>query len=367
MSRVSSSRYLGLAAGVLVVGLSACGQEPAAPGGDPGGSKATGGTGGRASGSSGGASGSGGGTAGATGGTGSGGSSAPGGAGGGPAPGGSGGTAPGATGGATGTVGGAGGGGGTAGAPGAGGGGGQTAPDAGVVGDAGGAPQGRFSFFVTSFDALKRMSKNDKGFGGNLKYGQASGLAGADKICTEIAEGVVPGSGAKGWRAFLSAEKGLNGTPENAIDRIGEGPWYDRKGRLLAMSKADLLFDRPRGADTAIANDFPNEHGINNSRPNPGAPVEDNHHFLTGSDRTGKLDGVRTCNSWETNETTAANPPRTGFSYVISNRRHWYYGQVEGGCGAGFDIDGSGPANPSIHHVGSGGGYGGFYCFALKP
>jgi hypothetical protein len=278
---------------------------------------------------------------------------------------------------------------GTGGAPATGGSGGQSTGGSGgqATGGSGGAPATggmaggsdagadastggdlpKFSFFVTSFDALKKLSKNPSGFGGNLKYGQASGLAGADKICTEIAEGVMPGASAKGWRAFLSAKKGLNGTPENAIDRIGNGPWYDRKGRLLAMTKADLLFDRPRGADVQIANDFPNENGINNSTPNPGGPKEDNHHFLTGSNSMGQLDGDHTCDSWETLETTGANPPRTGFSYVISNRRHWFYGQVEGGCAAGFDLDGSGPANPSIHHVASGGGYGGFYCFALKP
>jgi hypothetical protein len=263
---------------------------------------------------------------------------------------------------------GSGGGAGTGGSAGTGGGAGAPVRmDAGSGPDAGAVAQAKFSFFITSFDALKRLSKSPNGFGGNLKYGQASGLAGADKICTEIAESVVPGSGAKGWRAFLSAEKGLNGTPEHAIERIGEGPWYDRKERLLAMTKADLLFERPRGANPMIANDFPNEHGINNSRPNPGAPAEDNHHFLTGSDRMGRLDATNTCNSWETNATMPTNRPRTGFSFVIANRRHWYFGQVEGGCGAGFDVDGSGPANPNIPHVGSGGGYGGFYCFALQP
>jgi hypothetical protein len=359
MSRSVSSRLMVLGGPAIALWLVACSQQPAAdppaePGKNTGGSPS--GSGGSGSGGSAGKGGSGAGTGGAV-------SPGSGGAGSGGAAGGSAGGSGGAmgSGGAVGSGGGGGGGmsasGGASGGP---------TDAASPTTDAAGAT-GKFSFFVTSFEALRKLSKNEKGFGGNLKYGQASGLAGADKICTEIAEGVVPGSGAKGWRAFLSAAKGLNGMPENAIDRIGTGPWYDRRGRLLAMTVADLLFDRPRGADPMIANDFPNENGINNSTPVPGMPKEDNHHFLTGSDRTGKLDGAHTCDSWETNETTAANPPRTGFSFVIANRRHWYYGQVEGGCGAGFDVDGSGPANPSIHHVGSGGGYGGFYCFALKP
>jgi len=44
----------------------------------------------------------------------------------------------------------------------------------------------------------------------------------------------MPGSGVKGWRAFLST------TTEDAIDRIGEGPWYDRVGTDLRAHQ-----DRP--------------------------------------------------------------------------------------------------------------------------
>jgi hypothetical protein len=61
-----------------------------------------------------------------------------------------------------------------------------------------------FSFFVTSYAAIQRLSGSPDGFGGDLRYGQADGLGGADKICTEIADSSMPGSGATGWRAFLS-------------------------------------------------------------------------------------------------------------------------------------------------------------------
>src|SRR6185369_12741517 len=80
----------------------------------------------------------------------------------------------------------------------------------------GGATTAHFSFFVTSLEAIRRESKNQNGYGGNL-----GGLTGADAICTRIAEAALAGSGAKGWKAFLSTSK------ENAIDRIGKGPWYD--------------------------------------------------------------------------------------------------------------------------------------------
>ena len=44
----------------------------------------------------------------------------------------------------------------------------------------------------------------------------------------------MPGSGAKGWHAFLSAPATATARQVNAIERIGSGPWYDRIGRLFA-------------------------------------------------------------------------------------------------------------------------------------
>jgi len=39
----------------------------------------------------------------------------------------------------------------------------------------------------------------------------------------------------------------------------------------------------------------------------------------------------------------------------------------EAGCAPGVNLVEMGPPNPNIPTVGSGGGYGGFYCFALTP
>jgi hypothetical protein len=227
----------------------------------------------------------------------------------------------------------------------------------------------KFSFFVTSMAAMFRLSKSDKGFGGDLRYGTADGLTGADKICTEIAESSMPGSGAKQWHAFLSTTK------VNAKDRIGTGPWYDRTGRLVAMNMAGLLKTRP-DADAAIKEDLPNEFGIGNHRPNPQAPEDDNHHTLTGSNGQGTLfSATATCKDWTStsmnNATTGdgVGRPKTGFSWSTGGRVEWIDGQLEGGCGAGAtgiasENGGSDPGNPI---VGSGGGYGGFYCFAMVP
>jgi len=223
---------------------------------------------------------------------------------------------------------------------------------------------------VTSIDEMRRLSKSQNGFGGDLRYGQADGLAGADKICSEIAESSMPGSSAKQWRAFLSVTKGPNGTPVNAADRIGTGPWYDRRARLVAMTLPDLLQDRPNGADPLIKQDLPNETGTPNHRPDPTMPVADNHHTLTGSDAQGKLYGPKaTCLDWTSSarDNVMTGRPRIGFSWSIQNRTNWISGQDEGGCGAGVAIGENGASDPNNPIVGSGGGYGGIYCFALSP
>src|SRR6185369_7030314 len=59
---------------------------------------------------------------------------------------------------------------------------------AGAAGAGGSVDLEPFSFFVTSLAAMVRLSGVPEGFGGDLRYGQSDGLAGADKICTEIAE-----------------------------------------------------------------------------------------------------------------------------------------------------------------------------------
>lgn len=166
-------------------------------------------------------------------------------------------------------------------------------PSQPAAGSGGGpaATEEKFSFFVSGLEGMQRLAKSDKGSGGDLTYGQADGLSGADEICTELAERALPGSGAKGWRAFLSVAQGPGGGPVHAIERIGSGPWYDRLGRLVAMNTAALMNARPQGAHAAIKDDLPNEYGVPNSHPDPTIPNVrvDNHHVLTGSDAMGRL------------------------------------------------------------------------------
>jgi hypothetical protein len=232
----------------------------------------------------------------------------------------------------------------------------------GGVSAAGGATTGtKFSFFVTSIEAMRKLSGSENGFGGDLRYGEATGLAGADKICKTIAESALAGSGAKGWAAFLSATKGPNGGAVNAIDRVGEGPWYDRLGRTVALTKADLAKTRPGNCAAAICEDLPNELGV------PNQQGVDNHDTLTGSDATGKLGSTSlgaTCNDW-TSSVGSTGKPMCGHSWSAMSGQGWIKAHNAGGCGAGVNLVQNGAGSGT--NVGSGGGYGGIYCFALQP
>jgi hypothetical protein len=281
--------------------------------------------------------------------------------------------------------------------------------------EAAAVPLERFSFFVTSLRAMQELSGSEAGFGGDLRYGETgpgAGLRGADKICSEIAERSMPGSGAKGWRAFLSATAGEDGNPVHAIDRVGDGPWYDRVGRIVAQSRADLPFTRPRGAAPEIIDDLPNEDGIPNHAPDPTVGPVDNHDFLTGSDESGRLySDTATCLDWTNSvgDSELSGRPRVGHSWPRNfgdfggfenlfgdggfpfgdfpfpgfgdggsgffdgldlesfDGAHWISSLDEAGCAPGVNLIEMGPPNLNNPTVGSGGGYGGIYCFALSP
>jgi hypothetical protein len=234
----------------------------------------------------------------------------------------------------------------------------------GMGGSAGSGAAMRFSFFVTSQAGLAKLAGDPDGFGGNLKLDKADGLSGADEICRRLAETSAPGNG-KTWRAFLSVTKGPGGMPVNAIDRIGEGPWYDRRGRVFAANKTALLNTRPQGADPIIIDDLPNEDGVPNH--DPGGGIIDNHNMLTGSDTQGKLDAkglTATCQDWTSN-VASGGKPRCGVSWPRSQLVHWISTLNEGGCAPGSTPPGAQSGQQGT--VGALGGYGGSYCFALTP
>src|SRR5205809_5617442 len=84
-----------------------------------------------------------------------------------------------------------------------------------------GGPQQPMSFFITSVG---------KGDGAN--YG---GVAGADAYCQQMAAGA--GRGGATWHAYVSTQ---GAGAVNARDRIGNGPWYNARGQMIAMNNAQL-------------------------------------------------------------------------------------------------------------------------------
>lgn len=212
----------------------------------------------------------------------------------------------------------------------------------------------KFSFFVISIEGARAVSGSADGFGGDLRFGETgegAGLRGADKICAAVAELGIAGAGKKTWRAFLST------STVHAKDRIGTGPWYDANGRQVASNLTQLLMDRPGDADVAIKNDLPNEHGTPNH-----ADGSNNHAVLTGTGPDGMLYTVAmptsdsTCDDWTSKEATGH--PWCGHSWPrTGSGTNWMSSSAVGGCAP--------CAGNGTGCVGTTGGYGGFYCFAI--
>ena len=91
------------------------------------------------------------------------------------------------------------------------------------------APAQPMSFFITSTTPGS----------GNL-----GGLAGADKICQDLA--TAAGAGGKTWHAYLSTQPANGVAGVNARARIGAGPWYNAKGTMIAANVGDLHGDNLR-------------------------------------------------------------------------------------------------------------------------
>jgi hypothetical protein len=80
------------------------------------------------------------------------------------------------------------------------------------------------TFFVTSAG---------KGDGANL-----GGLDGADAHCATLAKAA--GATKTNWRAYLSTTAPGGKAGVNTRDRIGNGPWQNAKGVVVAKSVEDL-------------------------------------------------------------------------------------------------------------------------------
>ena len=192
-------------------------------------------------------------------------------------------------------------------------------------------PTGPMTFFVSSATSTT---------------GSLGGLRGADSICQRLA--TTAGAGARIWRAYMSAEQDPDsGAAVDARTRIGNGPWRNANGVLIARN-VDELHSRIGDAALLIT-----EQGrrINGQWPGSPAPVE--HDVLTGSNADGTLIRGKTCNDW-TSQSVAINA-RVGHSDGLG----------PGGSTAGtLSSWNSAHDNQSCANTAPLGGAGRIYCFA---
>nr|WP_314630919.1 hypothetical protein [uncultured Noviherbaspirillum sp.] len=141
------------------------------------------------------------------------------------------------------------------------------------------------TFFVTS--------------AGSGKGADLGGLAGADKICQNLAESA--GAGSHTWRAYLSTSANGMAQAVNARDRIGRGPWQNAKGIVVAKDVETLHGGNLINKDTALTEKGTTVNG-RTDKPNT-------HDILTGSQPDGRAfsgDKDMTCSNWTSSGTGSA-------------------------------------------------------------
>jgi hypothetical protein len=117
------------------------------------------------------------------------------------------------------------------------------------------------------------------------------GLAGADAHCQQLAEAL--GAGDRTWRAYLSTQASGGEPAVNARGRIGQGPWQNADGVVIAQDLAALHGDNNLNKDTALT-----ERG---EAVNGRGDTPNRHDILTGSQPDGTAFAAgedRTCGNW---------------------------------------------------------------------
>jgi hypothetical protein len=194
------------------------------------------------------------------------------------------------------------------------------------------SPAANMSFFVTR---------------ANPKGGNLGGLAGADQVCQGLAKAA--GAGNKTWHAYLST------STVDARTRIGNGPWYNFKGELIAQNVADLHTpDKNKiSATTALTEKGgkPNYLAMVDGKPAPAAqPLQ--HDILTGTKEDGTKD-ADTCNNWTVGDGSAkamlGHADRLGRNAGLNS---WNAIHASQGCG--------------LEQLAPTGGAGLLYCFATN-
>jgi hypothetical protein len=204
---------------------------------------------------------------------------------------------------------------------------------AGVYSATAQSPAANMSFFVTS---------------SNPKGGNLGGLAGADQTCQSLAQ--TAGAGRKTWRAYLST------STVDAKSRIGNGPWYNFKGELIAQNLADLhTADKNKiSAATSLTEKGtkPNYLAVNAQGQAAPAAQPLQHDILTGSNEDGTKN-ADTCRDWTVGDASAkamlGHADRLGRNPGVNS---WNEVHASQGCG--------------LVQLAPTGGAGLLYCFATN-
>jgi hypothetical protein len=187
--------------------------------------------------------------------------------------------------------------------------------------------------------------------------GNLGGLGGADAECQGLAAAV--GAGNRTWRAYLSTQGSQSEPAVNARDRIGNGPWYNANGTMVAGSLADLHGDVQRDTNLINVRTALTEAGdlVNGFGRAEGTPQE--HDILTGSDSHGRAFPAgmsnqaddRTCNNW-TSDSPDAHGMIGHHDRMSGWNTSWNSSHSTAGC--------------SLEAFNGTGGAGRFYCFAAN-
>ena len=138
-------------------------------------------------------------------------------------------------------------------------------------------PENNMTFFVTS--------------AGSGKGADLGGLAGADAHCQKLA--AAAGAGNRTWRAYLSSGAPHSTVIVNARDRIGQGPWYNSRGAVVAKNLADLHGDTLDQA--RIGNALGKQYALTEKGTimSGFGDTPNQHDLLTGSQPDGRGDLTR--------------------------------------------------------------------------
>jgi hypothetical protein len=190
------------------------------------------------------------------------------------------------------------------------------------------------SFFVTS---------QGPGDGANL-----GGLDGADAHCAALAKAA--GSAKTNWKAYLSTTAPGGEAGVNARDRIGNGPWQNVNGVVVATSVDNLhSADNKMNKETAVTETGEMVNG-RGDKPNQ-------HDILTGSDPMGMYStagGDTNCKNWTSNSEGSAIVGHHDLMGLKETRHMKSWNSAHGSAGCSQDA------------LVKTGGAGKFYCFLAE-